>query len=128
GGDCYPAAPVHMPVSSMTQPSPRAALRLLPLLLAALPLASSAQAASGGDFTLEQAMAEPDWIGPPVEKAWWSWDGREAQLLLKREGSPVRDTWRQPVAGGALQRVPDAERAALDAPDPVYDPQRRRMA
>src|SRR5690606_36306716 len=112
----------------MTQPSPRAALRLLPLLLAALPLASSAQAASGGDFTLEQAMAEPDWIGPPVEKAWWSWDGREAQLLLKREGSPVRDTWRQPVAGGALQRVPDAERAALDAPDPAYDPQRRRMA
>jgi len=111
----------------MTQPFPRAARRLLPLLLAALPLAASAQSPSAA-FTLEQAMADPDWIGPPVEKAWWSWDGREAQLLLKREGSTVRDAWRVPVAGGALQKVSDAERAALDAPDPVYDPQRRRMA
>ncbi|WP_447729100.1 S9 family peptidase [Pseudoxanthomonas suwonensis] len=113
----------------MTQPSTRATLRLLPLLLAALPLAASAQAQHpSAALTLEQAMADPDWIGPPVEKAWWSWDGREAQLLLKREGSAVRDTWRQPVAGGALERVSDADRGGLDAPDPVYDPQRRRMA
>ena len=116
----------------MIQPSSRAALRLLPLLLAALPFALHAtaqdQARSGSAFTLDQAMADPDWIGPPVEKAWWSWDGREAQLLLRREGSAVRDTWRQPVAGGALRKVSDAERGGLDAPDPVYDPQRRRMA
>src|SRR5690606_41312045 len=32
------------------------------------------------------------------------------------------------VAGGALERVSDADRGGLDAPDPVYDPQRRRMA
>ena len=112
----------------MTQPSSRAVLRLLPLLLAALPAATSAQAAATAAFTLDQAMADPDWIGAPVERAWWSWDGRQAQLLLKREGSSVRDTWRQPVAGGALQKVSDAERDGLDAPDPVYDPQRRRMA
>ena len=118
----------HDPFASMTQPSRRAVARLLPLLLAALPLAAAAQVPAAAPFTLDQAMADPDWIGPPVEQAWWSWDGREAQLLLKREGSPVRDTWRQPVAGGALQRVSDDGRAALDAPDPVYDPQRRRMA
>ena len=112
----------------MNQPSSRAVLRLLPLLLAALPVAASAQAPATPAFTLEQAMADPDWIGPAVEQAWWSWDGREAQLLLRREGSTVRDTWRQPVAGGALHKVSDAERAGLDAPDPVYDRQRRRMA
>src|SRR5690606_12409134 len=98
----------------MNQPSSRAALRLLPLLLAALPAAASAQATPAS--TLEQAMAGPDWVGPPVEQAWWSWDGGHAQLLLKREGSTVRDTWRQPVAGGALHKVSDAERAGLDAP------------
>ena len=111
----------------MTQPSSRAVLRLLPLLLAALPAAASAQAAPA-PFTLDQAMADPDWIGAPVEQAWWSWNGSEAQLLLKREGSSVRDTWRQPVAGGALQKVSDAERDGLDVADRVYDPQRRRMA
>src|SRR5690606_21519210 len=129
GPGWYPATPLPLPGSPMTQPSTRATLRLLPLLLAALPLAASAQAQDpSAALTLEQAMADPDWIGPPVEKAWWSWDGREAQLLLKREGSAVRDTWRQPVAGGALERVSDADRGGLDAPDPVYDPQRRRMA
>jgi len=110
----------------------RPLLRVLPLVLlaAALPAArpALAQAADATPLTIEQAMADPDWIGPPVERAWWSWDGREAQLQLKRDGSPVRDTWRQPTAGGALQKVADAERAGLDAPDPVYDAQRRRMA
>ena len=109
----------------------RPLFRALPLLLATLPAAPAlAQAPSAAPataaLTIEQAMADPDWIGPPVERAWWSWDGRQAQLLLKREGSPVRDTWRQPIEGGALHKVADAERADLDAPEPVYDPQRRR--
>ena len=123
----------------------RPLLRALPLVLLALPLALTAAAqappparapatstgtpliAANAPLTIEQAMADPDWIGPPVERAWWSWDGREAQLQLKREGASIRDTWRQPVAGGALQKVADAERGGLDVADPVYDPQRRRM-
>src|SRR5690606_41340748 len=103
GPGWYPAAPVHHPVSSMTQPFPRAARRLVPLLLAALPLAASAQSPSAA-FALEQAMAAPDWIGPPVEAARWSWDGRAARLLLQREGRTGRDAWRVPVAGRALQQ------------------------
>ena len=106
----------------------RPLLRALPLLLLPIPFLATAQAvAPAAAMTLEQAMADPDWIGPPVERAWWSWDSREAQLQLKREGSAIRDTWRQPVAGGALQRVGDAERGGLDAANPVYDPARRRM-
>ena len=41
------------------------------LLFAALP-------ASAQTLTLDQAMAHPDWIGPPVESAWWSLDGTPA--------------------------------------------------
>ena len=106
----------------------RPLLRLLPLLLVPVPLAHAHEPApTTTPLSIEQAMADPDWIGPPVERAWWSWDGREAQLLLRREGSAIRDTWRQPIAGGALHKVGDSGRADLDAPDPVYDPQRRRM-
>ena len=37
-------------------------------------------------LTLDQAMAHPDWIGSPVESAWWSLDGKQAHYLLKRAG------------------------------------------
>ncbi len=77
-------------------------------------------------LTLDQAMAHPDWIGPPVESAWWSLDGTRAQYTLKREGSPVRDTWSLPVAGGDAVRVEGAALADVDAPQVAWDPNRRR--
>ncbi|QDI05059.1 S9 family peptidase [Xanthomonas cerealis pv. cerealis] len=89
------------------------------------PLAVAQDAAA--PLTIEQAMADPDWIGPPVEAAWWAWDGRQVQYQLKRAGSPVRDTYRQDVDGAAAQRVEDTQRSALDAADPVYDATRQRM-
>ncbi len=102
---------------------------LLPLLLLSLcsaaPLAAAAPAPAA--LTLEQAMADPDWIGPPVDSAWWQWDGRQVQYLLKRDGSPVRDTYRQAVDGAAARRVGDAERADLDAAGASYDRARQRM-
>ena len=77
-------------------------------------------------LTLDQAMADPDWIGPPVEQAWWAWDGSRVNYVLKRAGSVVRDTWTVPVAGGAAQRVDDAALPQLDANGPVYDRARRQ--
>ncbi|MEA9727105.1 S9 family peptidase [Xanthomonas campestris] len=100
--------------------------RLLPLSL--LLLAATAQAQSTAPLTIEQVMADPDWIGPSVEQAWWQWDGKQVQYQLKREGSPVRDTYRQPAAGGtAAERVADTARAGLDAANPSYDTGRQRM-
>ncbi|WP_058196824.1 S9 family peptidase [Xanthomonas translucens] len=89
------------------------------------PLAVAQDAAA--PLTIEQAMADPDWIGSPVEAAWWAWDGRQVQYQLKRAGSPVRDTYRQDVDGAAAQRVEDTQRSTLDAADPVYDATRQRM-
>ena len=51
-------------------------------------------------LTLTQAMADPDWIGTPIEAAWWSWDGQRAYTQRKRKGATIRDTWVQPIAGG----------------------------
>src|SRR5690606_13141077 len=116
-------------------------LRLLPLssalLLSAslLPGHASAQGVPLNDtstastpITLDQAMADPDWIGPPVERAWWSWDGSRAQYNLKRAGESIRDTWEVGVDGGVPVRVDGPARAQLDAADPAYDASRTRMA
>jgi dipeptidyl aminopeptidase/acylaminoacyl peptidase len=105
--------------------------RTLPLLLALLAATASAQPATAltlPALTMQQIMADPDWIGPPVEQAWWSWDGQRAYYTLKREGATIRDTYVQPIAAGIATRVDGAARAELDAAQPVLDAQRMRMA
>ncbi|MBC7989522.1 MAG: DPP IV N-terminal domain-containing protein, partial [Luteimonas sp.] len=80
-------------------------------------------------LTLQQVMADPDWIGPPVEDAWWAWDGRRVQYTLKRDGASIRDTYQQSIDGNAAaERIDGATRATLDGAQPVYDAQRARMA
>ena len=102
------------------------------LLLALAPTAFAQQAQPASDpnapITLAQAMADPDWIGTPIEAAWWSWDGQRAYTQRKRTGATIRDTWVQPIAGGAGAMLDGAARADMDAADPVYDAQRARMA
>ncbi|MHB8911276.1 MAG: S9 family peptidase [Lysobacter sp.] len=94
--------------------------------LASMLLAATAQAQT--PITLDQAMADPDWIGPPVEQAWWAWDGQRVQYTLKREGATIRDVWQQPVAGGVAVKLDGAARGDLDAAQPQYDATRTRMA
>src|SRR5688572_15953438 len=100
--------------------------RSLPLIIALLAATASAQPAT--PLTMQQVMADPDWIGPPVEQAWWSWDGQRAYYTLKREGATIRDTYVQPIAGGIATSLDGAARADLDAAQPVFDAQRTRMA
>ncbi|KQY54815.1 S9 family peptidase [Lysobacter sp. Root494] len=99
----------------------------LPALLLATSFLSAPVFAQA-PLTLDQVMADPDWIGPPVEQAWWSWDGRQVQYLLKREGATIRDTYRQPVDGGSASRMDGAARAELDGMNPAFDNQRTHMA
>ncbi|KRD31266.1 peptidase S9 [Lysobacter sp. Root916] len=106
-------------------------MRLVPnaltLSLAVLLLAPSVHAQT--PITLAQTMADPDWIGPPVEQAWWAWDGQRVQYQLKREGATVRDTWQQGTGANAVAaKIDGAARADLDAAQPVYDAQHARMA
>jgi dipeptidyl aminopeptidase/acylaminoacyl peptidase len=84
-------------------------------------------AAASTPITLDQAMANPDWIGPPVEAAWWSWDGKQVIYKQKRTGSPLRDTLAIGDGKGTHARtLADAELAQLDSPEMVYDRARTR--
>ena len=114
---CYPAR-FRFPVG------PPMRLSALALLLCLTPPAFAQDAT----FTLTQAMADPDWIGTPIEAAWWSWDGQHAYTQRKRKGATIRDTWVQPINGGVATVLDGAARANVDAEMPVYDAQRARMA
>jgi dipeptidyl aminopeptidase/acylaminoacyl peptidase len=74
-------------------------------------------------ITLDQAMANPDWIGTPVEQAWWRWDSKQVFYRQKRLGSPLRDTFQ---AGTTPRLVSDAELATQDGPGVVYNRERTR--
>jgi dipeptidyl aminopeptidase/acylaminoacyl peptidase len=68
------------------------------------------------DLTLEQAMADPDWIGPPVEQAFWSADSKAAYYRVKRAGSPLRDLHRVDVATGKDEVVAASDTPTADGP------------
>ena len=93
----------------------------IPTILAAL---IALPAAASTPITLDQAMDHPDWIGTPVEAAWWSWDGKQVYYKQKRTGSPLRDTFQ---AGARPRLVADTELAKVDSPDVFYNPDRSRM-
>jgi dipeptidyl aminopeptidase/acylaminoacyl peptidase len=104
-------------------------LTLFGSLLAACAAQAQTPAVIVDPITVEQAMADPDWIGPAVESAWWSWDGRRAYFLLKRTGSTLRDLYAVDSEGRAsMAKLADHERANIDAENPVYDHARRHSA
>jgi len=83
-------------------------------------------------LTLDQIMADPDWIGAKVETIWWSWNHQEAYYTQKRAGSQIRDIIAVNVPGTG--RAPDshvltgAERADMDGAHPVFNPSHTQMA
>ena len=101
-------------------------MRIAPLAFAFLLTSVSAQAAE--PLTLAQTMADPDWIGPPVEDAWWRWDGKAAQYTLKRNGATIRDTWQVALDGGMPAMLEGSARADLDAANALLDAAGTRSA
>ena len=96
----------------------RAALFMLPFLLA-----SPSRA-----ITLDQAMANPDWIGPAVEAPYWSVDGKSIYYKLKQSGSSVRDLHRIELPSGNDSLIDPAMMATADGADAVYSSNRQRAA
>lgn len=96
--------------------------------LASLTALISLAAAPAQATTLEEAMANPDWIGPPVERSWWGLDGRSVYYQLKQKGSSVRDLHRIDLGTGKDSIIDPAAMANTDGGDPVYDRSRQRAA
>ena len=72
-------------------------------------------------ITIEQAMADPDWIGSPVQHPYWSVDGRSMYYSLKHKGSQIRDLHRITIADGKDTIVDPAAMVEADGADPVFD-------
>ena len=105
-------------------------------LLLAVTLACAAAPAGAEDRTdanrsitvpgLVRIMADPDWIGPPVEAAWWQLDGESLIYRVKRAGSDQHDLHRVWLADGRDERLDYADHAAIDGENPVLDRERGR--
>ncbi|MBY0241173.1 MAG: S9 family peptidase [Burkholderiaceae bacterium] len=94
----------------------------LTALGAALCATLAIPAAAQTPITLDQAMSHPDWIGTPVETAWWSWDGKHVYYKQKRAGSPLRDTFEAGASANVKPRqISDTELASQDSATVIYN-------
>ena len=101
-------------------------LALLALAAGAAPSAASTQPA----LTLEQIMADPDWIAAQIDTAdgdghggmapHFSADGNAAYYRVKRSGTPLHDLHRIDLASGTDNALDAAAMAEADGA-PVYD-------
>jgi dipeptidyl aminopeptidase/acylaminoacyl peptidase len=90
-------------------------------LLVALPMGAAPATPEPSAVTLEQIMADPDWIGNPPEEPYWSDDGRAIYYERERdgEGKQKKDLFRVDIANGAAGkavRIDPGERSRADAP------------
>lgn len=75
---------------------------------------------------LRQIMADPAWIGQPVERAWWQLDGSAIFYEVQREGSEVRDWHRIDLATGRDDRLDYDDHARVDGAEVVFHPDTER--
>jgi dipeptidyl aminopeptidase/acylaminoacyl peptidase len=90
-------------------------------LLLAIPAGAAPASPEPSALTLEQIMADPDWIGNPPEDPYWSDDGRAIYYERERDGAgqQKKDLFRVDVSSGAAGkavRVEPAGRSRADAP------------
>jgi len=61
------------------------------------------------EITLEQIMADPDWMGRSPQHWYWGDDDNSVFYQQKREGSPIRDLYRQTLSANSAAKVNLAE-------------------
>lgn len=91
------------------------------VLWTSAPLAAQRGTSPASGVTLEQIMADPDWIGRPPENAYWGDDNKTIYYLQTREGSPLRDLYGVDVESGAVHQVPDADLAGASSSGGDYN-------
>ena len=94
-------------------------------LLVALPLCLLLAIRASAAPDLKTIMQDPDWIGPPVEAAWWQLASDDYVFRAKQQGSVKRDLFRVDSSNPSMRRLAVAEQSLLDGPNPVYSRDRR---
>jgi dipeptidyl aminopeptidase/acylaminoacyl peptidase len=79
--------------------------------------ATAADSAAPQALTLEQIMADPDWIGTPPTDPYWADDGGAVYFLRKRTGAEEKDLYKVALSGGEPTLVPLAARGQMDTPE-----------
>src|SRR6185295_19072053 len=81
-------------------------------------LPASAVSAEDGGLTLEQIMADPDWIGNPPVDPYWSDDGRAIYYERERDGvgTNPQDLFKVDLPTGKTVKIEPADRGKADAP------------
>jgi len=80
-------------------------LRLLACLAVALtPALTLAQ-----DLTLEQIMADPDWLGNQPENAYWGDDNRTVFFEQKRIGSKLKDLYSVDTRNASVEQITESD-------------------
>ncbi|MCC5825516.1 prolyl oligopeptidase family serine peptidase [Alkalimonas sp.] len=110
-GACMATSPVHAKNERLTHPIETIQLEQVYATDASIRL------------TMEQIMADPDWLGRQPENEFWSADSQFIYYQRKREGSEIRDWYKRSVTetnrdNGTL--VPLAEVHQMGAADAVY--------
>ncbi|MCZ6559474.1 MAG: S9 family peptidase [Gammaproteobacteria bacterium] len=78
--------------------------------------------------SLEQIMANPDWIGNQPEEAYWSDSGEAVFYRQKRSGERIKDWYRVSVDGGEIQEPDPRGMTASSNASRVYNQARSRVA
>jgi len=93
------------------------------LLTAALLVVLTVVEAQAEDrpLTLQTIMQDPDWIGPPVESAWWLLDGSGYIFKTKTAGSVVRELSHYNTRNGSIEKLTGADLLTIDGPDPIFN-------
>lgn len=79
-------------------------------------------------LTLEQIMAEPDWIGNSPEGSFLSADGSRAYFLRKEDGKELRSLWAVPLTGGSMEKLAPADAAAAESSERIVSADRAQVA
>ena len=68
---------------------------------------------------LKTIMQNPDWIGPPVESAWWQLDSDDYLYTVKRPGDNVREQYRVSPQSATPERNVAKAPLNTDGPNPI---------
>ncbi|WP_198683873.1 prolyl oligopeptidase family serine peptidase [Aliidiomarina celeris] len=88
----------------------------------------SQAAAAEGVITLEQIMADPDWLARSPENAFWSLDGSRILFQQKQQGAPIRSLFAMNSDGSNLAEVAFSELHEASSANRIYNAERSQAA